>query len=843
MNPHAPALALTRLLKPLALAIFVAGSFQLSAATLVWNNLSGGTWSDTNNWTPNQLPTANDDVYITNVAAFTVTISSPANVSNLFIGHQTVGLTNRIDQNTDLTVHGVALLERMAWFRISGTLNVSNRFENGGFVQWLDSQIRGYGRFINQTGGVMHTRSSGASTIAVKTFENSGYFLVGSDDTGVFLASNVTFTNHPSGEVVLDLPAFGIQNATGATGTLFVNEGLVRATDSVPSGPSYLTVDLINYGTLRVQTGGWYIGSGTNYGVIEATSPALALSTVSTDPFVLEAGTSFGAIVPKLFAGGQLVVNTPLTINTTTLHVGDGSGGATTSSPKLVVNADLVVTGAVDVTVGRIELLNPNANVFFKSLQIADSGVIGESRYITNAAALTVNSFLQNAATTDNAGSITIRSNLNFTTGNFRTTGGVIVLGPNSSSTIGGTSGKTLNGQVVTNLGTVTASDDVTMTAGATWWNEAGSTFSTTGGMLSDSGTAGFFYNRGTVTHPNSGTAGGVGIAFTNNSGLISCVGSTLNITRGVQAAGRTELRGGALGGTLTLLGGTLDGGGNVGTVINGADVLPGNPLGTIRPTGNFTNLSAGTFHMQIAGITTNLYDRILAAGTADLAGTLQITFTNGFYPVVGNTFTAMTWTARSGVFNTISSPNYEFEVSYTANALLLRASNSLPIMTLFIPAGGTQLVCHPFTIGAGGSDLDGAVTNLEILVNGLTAISKAGASASNNVDFDFPQFVNVVARGIDDRGGYGFATQHVSVINYPLTNVLFPGGVRTNDFKLCLVGEPGRSYEVYASTNLIKTNWVDLGTMTESNGTWRYVDPATLTNRPQRYYRAKQLP
>jgi hypothetical protein len=47
----------------------------------------------------------------------------------------------------------------------------------------------------------------------------------------------------------------------------------------------------------------------------------------------------------------------------------------------------------------------------------------------------------------------------------------------------------------------------------------------------------------------------------------------------------------------------------------------------------------------------------------------------------------------------------------------------------------------------------------------------------------------------------------------------------------------------VYAITNLAMTNWVDIGMMTEINGTWRYVDQATITNRPHRFYRALQLP
>ena len=160
-----------------------------------------------------------------------------------------------------------------------------------------------------------------------------------------------------------------------------------------------------------------------------------------------------------------------------------------------------------------------------------------------------------------------------------------------------------------------------------------------------------------------------------------------------------------------------------------------------------------------------------------------------------------------------------------------------------FILTGSNQLVCTPIRFRANGTDLDGAVTNIDILVNGSIAASRAGNAITNRAESDFPLVLSLVARGQDDRNGFGYATQQVTVLNYSLTNVLFLGGVRTNDFKVCMVGEPGRDYEIFATTNLAKTNWVDLGTMTQTSGTWRYVDPLAITNRPYRFYRAKQLP
>ena len=117
------------------------------------------------------------------------------------------------------------------------------------------------------------------------------------------------------------------------------------------------------------------------------------------------------------------------------------------------------------------------------------------------------------------------------------------------------------------------------------------------------------------------------------------------------------------------------------------------------------------------------------------------------------------------------------------------------------------------------------------------------GLPLKTTVDSDFPTTFSFVGQATDDRGGVRTVALPVDIYNYSATNILFLGGVRTNDFKVCLVGEPGRNYEVYGITNLTTTNWVDLGAMTQSNGTWRYLDQTTITNRQYRFYRAQQLP
>jgi hypothetical protein len=318
--------------------------------------------------------------------------------------------------------------------------------------------------------------------------------------------------------------------------------------------------------------------------------------------------------------------------------------------------------------------------------------------------------------------------------------------------------------------------------------------------------------------------------------------GRTLTLSSYVQSSGTTEVNRGNLGGNLQILGGLLTGTNYIhGSVQNAANVSPGKPFGFLAITGNYTNLVSGFETMPIGGL--SAYPQVRVSGTAYLSGTLSVTLTNGFYPFVGNTFTAMTYTARSGAFDQVFLPlNYEFEVIYTPTELLLRASNALPNVSLTVAGGvSTQYVCQPFSILASGTDLDGTITNLTVWMNGLWIGTVNGPSLQTQAEIDVPTSLQFVARAVDDRGGSRSVTQAIHTVTGPLHNLLL-GGVRTNTFKICMLGEMGRSYDVLASTNLTTTNWLFIGTMEHTNGIWRYFD-TQVTNHSKRYYRARQVP
>ncbi|MGD0253642.1 MAG: hypothetical protein ABSC01_13210, partial [Verrucomicrobiota bacterium] len=56
------------------------------AAQIVWTNTSGGNWNNTNNWSPNQVPSTNDTAVITVAGTYSVTLNVSPTVAGLDLG-------------------------------------------------------------------------------------------------------------------------------------------------------------------------------------------------------------------------------------------------------------------------------------------------------------------------------------------------------------------------------------------------------------------------------------------------------------------------------------------------------------------------------------------------------------------------------------------------------------------------------------------------------------------------------------------------------------------------------------------------------------------------------------
>ncbi len=150
------------------------------------------------------------------------------------------------------------------------------------------------------------------------------------------------------------------------------------------------------------------------------------------------------------------------------------------------------------------------------------------------------------------------------------------------------------------------------------------------------------------------GAAGGVQTLAVGSQAL------TATATINVAANGRVNIAGGtlaALGGT-TVTGGLTGAGTIGGALTNRGVVAPGQPLGTLNITGDYTQGAAGALNVEVGGLTAGTqHDQVVVTGAASLAGTLNVSLINGFAPALGHTITILRGGSVSGNFTATNLP------------------------------------------------------------------------------------------------------------------------------------------------------------------------------------------
>jgi fibronectin-binding autotransporter adhesin len=134
---------------------------------------------------------------------------------------------------------------------------------------------------------------------------------------------------------------------------------------------------------------------------------------------------------------------------------------------------------------------------------------------------------------------------------------------------------------------------------------------------------------------------------------------------------------GGPPGQVFIASGATLEGTGIISgqvNVANGGAVAPGASAGKLT-IGRLVMDPGATMGMEIGGLTPGTqHDQLAANGPATLNGTLEIRLINGFVPNVGDAFTLMTFTSRTGTFAYVHIPSLPagrgWAIGYAATAL-----------------------------------------------------------------------------------------------------------------------------------------------------------------------------
>ena len=236
-----------------------------------------------------------------------------------------------------------------------------------------------------------------------------------------------------------------------------------------------------------------------------------------------------------------------------------------------------------------------------------------------------------------------------------------------------------LTGGTLTNNGTLDVGGTFGLTGGA--FGGTGS-LSMSGGSLSlPAGNAVAWTNSGVLT--NTGTLNLADSTITNaidNQGIIFLEGGltftqtltntgTLNAQPGnavfagglvQQPGGSIVLNDGSLQGNIDLNAGSLSGRGTVNgnLVIGNAMLAPGFSPGAITINGNLSLAGGSVLGVELGGVVQGTsYDWINVLGTANLAGTLNVSNVGGFVPAAGASFTIMNFASSTGAFAVVNLP------------------------------------------------------------------------------------------------------------------------------------------------------------------------------------------
>jgi autotransporter-associated beta strand protein len=187
-------------------------------------------------------------------------------------------------------------------------------------------------------------------------------------------------------------------------------------------------------------------------------------------------------------------------------------------------------------------------------------------------------------------------------------------------------------------------------------------------GIVANNGTAAATLTVGNDN--NSTTFSGVledGTSDTGTLALVKIGTGTLTLTGLNTYTGTTTVDGGslfvngAIASPLTVVnpGASLGGTGLIGgNLVNNGIVSPGNPVGTLTISGNYTQNASGTLRINVAGAAPGQYGVLSVGGHATLAGGLQLVALNGFKLQVGDRLTFLTAAGGvSGSFSTVVNP------------------------------------------------------------------------------------------------------------------------------------------------------------------------------------------
>lgn len=181
-----------------------------------------------------------------------------------------------------------------------------------------------------------------------------------------------------------------------------------------------------------------------------------------------------------------------------------------------------------------------------------------------------------------------------------------------------------------------------------------------------------------------------------------SVVGGGQPFTVGENSEATLRLDGGSntfLSGLALASNGTLAGSGRlIGDVTSAGRIAPGSSPGTLEILGDLILTNTSVTEMEIAGTTTNLFDRILVNGIFGAGGTLNVTLLDGFAPALSNRFDLFDFAVMSNAFDSVNLPGLGGGLTWDTGSLYATGS----LLVVPIPEPGVFILLLPaFTLTA----------------------------------------------------------------------------------------------------------------------------------------------
>ena len=714
--------------------------FPALSAPITWTNTSGGLWSVAANWSPNSVPVASSDVFITNNGTYTVTMDVSPTISSLNVGgisgQQTVtnfGKTVTLSLASVVNTNGVLGMA-------SGILTGSGSLSINGQVHWNGGSSGNGFSVTVQSNAVLNIES----TITMSgVFTNLGTvnWLAGNVNISTNGAT-ITGTIWNQAGAVFDMQCDQVVVNNGLLAT-FHNAGLVRK--RITTGTTTFNTFFDNSGNVQAQTGTIsFAGGATLVGSFQANSGAAINFTSGT--YTLSSPPDFQGPGPVQMTGGNLTLNAftgTFTLSGITL-VGQntvaatgiinlngsplGNGATLTIASNAVLNVQTTTTFSGVVTnLGTVNWLAGNVNISTNGATITgtiwnQAGALFDiqcDQVVVNGISL---------ATFHNAGLVRKRITTSTTTFNvfMDNTGNVQA----QTGTITFAGGATLGGSFQANSGAAINFNSGTYTLSSPPNFQGPGPVQITGGSLTLNAFTGTYTLNGT-TLVGQNTIADTGVINLNGSPLGN--GATLTIASNAVLNVQTTT---TFSGVVTNLGTVNWLAGNVNISTNGATI-----------TGTIWNQAGALFDIQCDQVVVNgislatfhnaglVRKRITTSTTTfnvfmDNTGTVQaqtgtITFAGGA-TLVGsfqaNSGAAINFT--TGTFTLSSPPNFQGPGTVQISTTTLNAFTgtfSLSGSSLV----GQNTVADTGTINLNGSNLGSGAT-LTILSNAVLNIQTA---------------------------------------------------------------------------------------------------------------------